>query len=158
MAARDRILSVQTVGFRKLRNLAGAITDGANPPRNATDLGELMLQENRIRFKGQVDPDDRLWPQSARAKKRGGPTLFDDGFLFNSLGVRDEALAAGVGTVAIFSNVVGKRGRRYSRFHQDGTRFHIARPFLGFSQNDQEIMVDFIAGRIARLSADALRG
>ncbi len=158
MAARDRILSVQTVGFRKLANLFDAIVEGADPPTNAKDLGDLMLQENRIRFKGQADPDDRPWPQSKRAKKRGGPTLFDDGFLFNSLGVRDEALAPGVGTVALFSNVVGKRGRRYSRFHQDGTRFHIARPFLGFSSNDEELMVDFIAGRIARLSAAALRG
>ncbi len=159
MAGRDRILTVTTVGIRKIENMVDAIIGAADPDSNARDLGGLMLAENQIRFKAQVTPDGRPWKQSGRAKKRGGPTLFDDGFLFNSLGVSGNiSLIGGFGAVEIISNVVGKRGRRYSRFHQDGTRFHISRPFLGFDANDQELMVDFIAARIARAAGNALRG
>ncbi len=108
------------------------------------DIGEALLNSTRERFNTQTDPDGRRWADYAplseaykkRKKKHPDLILTLNGYLRGTLNYRATRDELRVGTPMI-----------YGAAHQFG-RPEInlpARPFLGLSDDDTEMILDTLA-------------
>ena len=101
----------------------------------------LLLNRILTRFLAETDPQGRPWiPSRAGINRRasgGGGTLFDTGRLFRSIQVHKEE-----GQRRISTDVP------YARQHNFGENGMIPRPFLGFSQSDEELVHSLVDLRI----------
>jgi phage gpG-like protein len=103
----------------------------------------------RARFLVETDPLGNKWPPSQAALRRarsgrGGGTLFDTGKLFRSI----QLYADSINTRAIGTNVTSPTGFPYAEKHQFGIGFP-QRQFLGFADEDLDMMVKVILRRVA---------
>jgi|WetSurSiteA1Bulk_404760.scaffolds.fasta_scaffold15739_4 phage gpG-like protein len=110
-----------------------AVTDPQYILEKATTV---VLARIRTRFLREVDPDEVPWlPSQAAVHRRstlGTGTLFETGRLFRSIQEHFEpapSVSTSSGQVRISTDVP------YAKYHQLGIG-QIARPFLGFSDND----------------------
>jgi phage virion morphogenesis protein len=97
------------------------------------ELGEMLANSSRQRFKDEQGPGGEDWKKSRRAQAQGGQTLSDKGLLKNSIGYEASESTVAVGTNdvrAAVHNFGGKTGR--------GLKVKMpARPFIGISAEDQ---------------------
>ena len=68
-------------------------------------VGRYMKTAMQMRFRNQVDPDGKPWPQSKAARDRGGQTLRDTNRLFRSLTWKAGADYAEAGTNVVYAPV-----------------------------------------------------
>jgi len=104
----------------------------------------LLLNRLRTRFLQQVDPDGVPWIPSQAAIDRNfnGGTLFDTGKLFHSI----QAFAAeGPDERAMGTDVF------YGLFHQFGTRRLPVRRFIGYSEEDEDLMFRLTLKRVKEI-------
>jgi phage virion morphogenesis protein len=123
-------ITVQTHGFEQAE-LRIARMLASKKPMLLAQLAETMRKQTVERFGTKVSPDGAAWaPLKQPGKNRGsGDILVDTGTLRGSIASFVTGDAAGAGT-----------GVQYGGFHQHGTRKMVARPFLGFSdENVDEI-------------------
>lgn len=111
----------------------------------------VIYNRMRSRFLIETDPLGNKWPPSQAALRRaksgrGGGTLFDTGRLFRSIQLYAESAT----TRAIGTNVTSPQGFPYAQKHQFGLGGMVQRQFLGFGDEDLEIMKKVITRRIAR--------
>lgn len=138
--------------LRKMRSIA----DVDKKKLNAT-LGEDILNATRDRFKKGLGPDRKKWKTSIRAAESGGKTLVKTSQLLNSLNVKSDASGFAVGTNVKYgaTHQFGEKGRTIRAKQSKGLKFKIngrwitkkevrikipARPYLGFSDDDQREM------------------
>jgi phage gpG-like protein len=120
-------------------------------PVQILDEGAAVIYNRmRARFLTETDPMGVKWPPSRAAIRRansgrGGGTLFDTGRLFRSIQLYAESAT----TRAIGTNVTSPKGYPYAEKHQWGIGFP-QRMFLGFAQEDLDIMSKVIINRLAR--------
>ena len=91
-------------------------------------LAETVRKQTLTRFNTKMSPTGGAWAprkSSSRSSRRGGRLLVDTGRLRNSISSVVTGSTARIGT-----NVF------YAKFHQEGTRKMVARPFLGINQQD----------------------
>lgn len=118
------------------KEAAEAISEGA----------ALLLNRIRTRFLAHQDADGFTWLPSQAAldrqkSGRGGGTLFDTGTLFHSIQLYSiSALEMQIGTDV-----------PYGIFHQYGTAHLPVRQFLGFNQEDADLMNHVMIRRIEEL-------
>lgn len=130
-------------------------------------LGEAMRESTLERFKQSKDPGGKRWKTSIRAASTGGKTLIDTAQLRNSIKVKSDASGFAVGTnvKSAATHQFGEPGRTIRAKTSKGLRFQVggrwvtkkkvkvsipARPFLGFSDEDQQEMKGTIEDFIGR--------
>jgi phage gpG-like protein len=120
--------------------------------RKILDEGAATIY-NRIRSRFLIEqaPDGSKWPPSKAALRRartgrGGGTLFDTGKMFRSIQLfADSATTRSIGT-----DVTSPKGFFYPEVHQFGIGFP-QRQFLGFADDDLDVMKRVIMFRLARV-------
>lgn len=142
-------LSVKLEGSDKLQ----IKVDGVHKAIEIRDIldqaAAMILARIRQRFLDQTAPDGTKWPVSAAALERAasgrdGGTLFDTGKLFHSIQVHTE----GENSRAISTDAANDHGVQYGVFHQYGTIHLPKRPFLGFSDDDIQLVEKMIEKRL----------
>jgi phage virion morphogenesis protein len=120
-----------------LNALAALALNSGDKAALLDELGINLEENNRLRFVDQEDPDGNPWAPSQRAIKQNGQTLRDTGALMSSLTHRVGADYVEVGT-----------DTRYAPYLHDGTENMVARPIVGFSTDDNamvlEVVTDFL--------------
>lgn len=108
------------------------------------EAGAFLLNRIRTRFLAEEDPDNKKWiPSRAaiRRRARGGTgTLFDTGRLFRSI----QLSANGPNERQIGTDVP------YAWRHQYGGRRNPQRKFLGFNQEDAELIEKLVIKRVKK--------
>lgn len=120
---------------------------------NALDVaGALLLNNNKIRYQKQVNPQGKRWP--GKKKPNGKQTLIDTSSMFRSLTVLTTEQNTRIVTVdpTARNTRTGRRVLDYAKYHQTGTRRMPARPFLGINKGDS----DAIAAVFFKLLSDQL--
>ncbi len=87
---------------------------------------KALLKSTKTRFMREITPAGTAWRQSAAAMFEQRNTLFDSGTLFRSL----SASVLSKNQAEVGTNVP------YAPEHQRGANGQVARPFLGFSEQD----------------------
>jgi phage virion morphogenesis protein len=106
----------------------------------------ILLNRIRERFLAQTDPDGVAWVPSKAAllrekQNRGGGTLYDTGNLFHSIQLYSVSpLEQAIGTDV-----------PYGQYHQFGTQRLPVREFLGFSKDDEELVLAVMVRKIKEL-------
>ncbi|MEG1931295.1 MAG: phage virion morphogenesis protein [Anaerovorax sp.] len=124
-------------------------------------LAEVARTSTMDRFKQQVDPNEKKWPESTRVKEIGGRTLTDTGGLRKSIRskVSNTGFALGTNLKYAATHQFGDQGRVIQAKNKKSLRFRIggkwvvkkkvivnipARPYLGINGEDIEEMVGTI--------------
>lgn len=119
------------------------------------------------RFKKGKGPDGKLWEPSARVKEKGGKTLIQTAQLRNSIRVKSDGSGFAVGTNLkhAATHQFGEKGRTIQARRAKNLRFQYkgrwiskkkvkisipARPFLGFSEDDQQEMKSTVEDYIGK--------
>lgn len=138
--------------LRKMRSLA----DVDKKKLNAT-LAEDTRNATLDRFKHSRGPDGKRWKTSVRASSSGGKTLIQSAQLRNSIKTKSDATGFAVGTNVKHgaTHQFGEKGRTIRAKTAKALRFQaggqwvtkkavrykvVARPYLGFSDDDQQEM------------------
>ncbi|MGW8177528.1 MAG: phage virion morphogenesis protein [bacterium] len=152
------MISADLHGLKELGITLDKVQEAIDPERVLDEAGAVLLNRIRTRFLDEVDPDYEPWPQSKAAsiRRAGGyttrdskryyatGTLFETGALFHSIQLyKDE-----VGARRISTDVP------YARYLQEGTATLPPRVFLGFGQQDAEIVEKLILKRIAEATGE----
>lgn len=98
------------------------------------EVQAIFLNRMRARFLATTAPDGTVWPVSKAAEHRAkigrdGKTGFDTGTLWHSI----QAYLPTETTRSIGTDVP------YAKFFQEGTKYNVARQFLGFGTEDVAI-------------------
>lgn len=124
-------------------------------------LAEVGRTSTIERFKKQVGPDGKTWPDSTRVKEIGGRTLTDTGGLRKSIRskVSNTGFALGTNLKYAATHQFGDQGRVIRARNKKALRFRVggqwvtkkkvivnipARPYLGFNDDDIEEMIGTI--------------
>lgn len=154
---------------RRLRAAAGAFS---NLRPMLTEIGETVITQTQLRFVDGESPDGSKWaPLSAvtlarRRKGKGAGSaqpLMDTGRLRNSIAKRVDDKSVFIGTNVIYARThqfgaakgsfgVGKYRTRKGSFPIPWGNIP-ARPFFGFSQDDQTEIIGIIQRRINEAGA-----
>ena len=148
---------------RRLRAVS-SVVQNAQPMLK--EIGEAVIESTKLRFKDGVNPDDIRWkPLSAvtlarrRKKGKGAQALLDTGRLRNSIAKRVDGRSVWIGTNVIYAKT-HQFGAAKGAFGSGKTRkFPIpwgnipARPFIGFSNDDQAEIIGIIQRRISEAGA-----
>lgn len=121
------------------------------------EIGINLAENARLRFTDQVDPDGQGWKPSLRAKAQGGETLRDTGRLMASIthAVSGDAVEYGTNLFYApflhFGADIKAVAKPYLTFKVPGGGWARkkevtlpARPFLGLSDEDEQLVVDII--------------
>lgn len=146
--------------------LAGLAAVSADLRPLLQDIGAELEMSTVERFDSNVGPDGVPWPQSIRAREKGGKTLVDNRWLMDSVSYRLD------GSVAVEIGAGGVAGK-YAAIHQTGgtiraktgkgLRFRLAsgngpmvtvqsvripaRPYLGLSAQDRDNVEELAVDR-----------
>lgn len=122
-------------GFTALRRA------GADPRPLLDRIGGLLADSSRERFSEGVGPDGQSWQVSQRAALEGGKTLVLHGYLRDSITHTVDGAALEVGTNIVYG-AIHQFGGTIS-FHSRGGSVDLpARPYLGLSAADQQVIID----------------
>jgi phage virion morphogenesis protein len=138
--------------LRRLKNLAEIDKKSIN-----ASISEGMRESTLERFRESRDPEGKRWKASIRAATDGGKTLVQTAQLRNSIRTKSDASGFAVGTNVkhAATHQFGDPNRTIRARNGKALRFKIgdrwiskkkvrvnipARPFLGFSQDDQREM------------------
>lgn len=144
-----RLLTVTVTGQPALEKSIAGLTDALDTTKILDEGAAVIYNRMRARFLMEQAPDGTKWPPSQAALRRarsgrGGGTLFDTGKLFRSIQLYAEsATSRSIGT-----NVSSTTGFPYAEKHQFGIGFP-QRQFLGFANEDLDLMTQVIIRRIA---------
>lgn len=151
-------------------NLAAALRQGAAAGRDLSpamkEIAAYLERVHRMRFETETGPDGRRWKPSERARDEGGRTLTLSGDLASSIGSGYGPAFAEVGPERSFGAAV------YAAIHQFGGTIRAkagralsfggrifasvtipARPYVGFSDADQDEMTEILTGFLRRAFA-----
>lgn len=137
------MLSVEINGLKDLTDTLSTLERALDITFILDESGAVLLNRIRSRFLAQIDPDGMPWPMSQAAKRRkvtgrGGGTLFDTGRLFHSIQLHK----TGDNSRSISTDVP------YAKEHNLGTKGQIQRVFLGFNDEDADLVSQLIMKRI----------
>jgi phage gpG-like protein len=128
-----------------LNGVAERVGDLRTPLNEFAAWKEGQLKQN---FNREIDPDGNPWAELApstldQKRKRGAPlqVLTDTGTLKSGIAAQP-ARADGVA-------ISSEAGSEYGIWHLKGTRRMPQRVYLGFGQNDGEVLRGFIEDHIA---------
>ena len=146
-----KFLSVSVQGQSGLVRAIEGLAEALDPVQILDEGAAVIYNRMRSRFLIETDPLGSKWPQSQAAIRRaktgrGGGTLFDTGKLFRSI----QLYADGPASRAIGTNVTSPKGFPYPFVHQYGSAIFPQRQFLGFADEDLEMMQRVIARRIVQ--------
>lgn len=113
------------------------------------DIGRMLVDHTVLRFEREEDPDGHAWTPSLRALLSGGQTLTDQGHLKASITHRPGRDRVEVGSNVIYARIHqlgGQAGRR-------GSAAIPARPYLGFSADDEADTLDIVNDYLAEALA-----
>ncbi len=143
------LLSIRITGQDQLDQFMVSLNKALDG-RAILDEGAAILFNNmRTRFLRETDPTGTQWPKSKAALRRalpggrGGGTLFDIGRLFRSLQLSADSLT----TRSIGTNVTS-HGFPYGIVHNFGLAGFPRRQFLGFGEDDVEVMSNLVTRRL----------
>lgn len=142
----SKSLKISIEGQPRIERVFSALTQALDTKEILDQGSALLLNRMRTRYLKELDPDGYKWERSkaaeARAKSgRGGGTLYDTGRLFGSIQLyADTDVSRTIGTDV-----------PYAIYAQDGPP---RRTYLGFGDEDVELMQKFVIKRIA----EALNG
>lgn len=130
------------------------------------DIGLALVENAQARFRSNIDPDGQAWKPSERARREGGRTLLDHGHLRDSITYVATNDRLEVGTNAVYApihqfggktpphKVAAKRakalrfnGRFAKSVNHPGSDIP-ARPYLGFSPDDEREVLGIIEDHI----------
>ena len=145
------LMKVVVQGQPGLLKALQGMQEALDPVKILDEGAAVIYNRMRARFLIETDPVGNKWPPSQAALRRarsgrGGGTLFDTGRLFRSIQLYAESAT----TRAIGTNVTSPTGYPYAMKHQFGLDGMVQRQFLGFGDEDLEIMKKVITRRIAR--------
>lgn len=139
MAVQVKIDIQQLATLAKLQ----AFTEATSNDFILDEAGSFLLNRIRTRFLQERDPNNQPWiPSEAairRRKKGGTGTLFDTGDLYRSIQlaiINDRQRAIGTDVP-------------YGHHHQFGTGKFPQRQFLGFNDDDADVLGKLLMKRIA---------
>ena len=140
----QELISIGVSGVDSFKKFAKELSSILDNDRVADEAGAILLDRIRKRFLDETDPDGRKWPKSKAAQRRkrqgkGGGTLYDTGTLWRSI----QLFSRGTGIRAIGTDVP------YAKKHQYGLDGMEKRVFLGFSDDDVDLVEALIQKRIA---------
>lgn len=140
------MLRLEVTGQEEVQNfLTVVLAQALDPVEILDEAAALLLARIRTRFLTAVGPDEKPWVPSFAAQirsktGRGGGTLYDTGRLFTSIQVfSDTSVSRKIGTDV-----------PYAGYHQFGTENLPARPFIGVSNSDTQLMNKLIENRIRK--------
>lgn len=166
-------INAQIIGLEPIQarlRAAAAATQNLEPM--LSEMGEAVVESTRLRFTDGKGPDGNKWaPLSAatllrrRKKGKGAQPLLDTGRLRNSITKRVEPRSVWIGTNVVYARPhqfgaakgafgTGKYKTRKGSFPIPWGNIP-ARPFLGFSRDDQAEIVAIIQRRIAEAGGAA---
>lgn len=135
-------ITIEVTGLNQVRDVMARILLASEPSLILDQAAALQLNRIRTRFLAEEDPDGQPWVPSVSGAKRkaagDGMTLFDTGNLFRSI----HAFSNSPEERAIGTDV------EYGRIHQFGLEGNVARPFLGFSPEDVNLIELLVTRRI----------
>jgi phage gpG-like protein len=106
------------------------------------EASAILLNRVRTRFLDEVDPDNSPWLPSKPGIKRKAlgstGTLWETGTLFRSI----QLYGTGPDEREISTDV------EYGKYHQEGTKFMVPRVFMGFNEDDADLVEGLILKRI----------
>jgi Mu-like prophage protein gpG len=142
---------LQVSGLPELERAILKLDAALNTQEILDEGAAVLFNRVRTRFLAQTDPEGHRWPPSKasllRAKRnRGGGTLFDTGDLFRSL----QVYVSSENTREIGTNVTSPSGFPYPIVHNFGLAGFPRREFLGFAEEDLNIMSRVIMYRIVK--------
>ena len=132
------MLSVEVVGLAELHAKVDKLEEALNPVAILDEIEALLLNRIRSRFLAETDPDGKKWIPSKRALKDGGKTLFKTGTLFHSI----QAHTDGPNERSISTDVP------YARPHNFGLGHMPIREFMGFNEEDLDLIVGLVLQRL----------
>lgn len=136
------MLNTSITGGTHVQSSLTMLLRGLNPTEILDESGAVLLNRMRTRFLSQVSPDGQQWiPSQAsilrQQKGRGGGTLYDTGRLYHSI----QLYANGFNSRMIGTDV------SYGVYHQSAIG-QIRREFLGFNDDDRNLVVSIINRRL----------
>jgi phage gpG-like protein len=145
-----KLLTVTVTGQPGLTAAMAGLADALDVEKILDEGAAVIYNRMRTRFLMEMDPTGVKWVPSQAALRRarsgrGGGTLFDTGRLFRSIQLFAESRT----TRSIGTNVVSPQGFPYAQKHQFGIGV-VQRMFLGFHEEDLEMMKQVIVRRIAQ--------
>lgn len=160
-------INAQIIGLEPIQARLRAVGNALqNPQPMLKEIGEDVVESTKLRFTDGKGPDGNKWaPLSAatllrrRKKGKGAQPLLDTGSLRNSITKRVDARSVWVGTNVVYAPThqfgatkgafgTGKYKTRKGSFPIPWGNIP-ARPYLGFSRDDQAEIVAIIQRRIA---------
>jgi phage virion morphogenesis protein len=141
-------IAVDVQGQSQIDALLKSLITALDPRRILDEGAALLFNRTRKRFLQEISPTGEKWVPSRaglwrKSHGRGGGTLFRTGRLFRSI----QLYAISDDTRAIGTNVTSPSGYPYAAKHQFGIG-QIARPFLGFGEEDVRLMTNLVFKRI----------
>ena len=139
------MVSIEVQGFEAIEKRLKTLELAVSTEAILDEATAIILNRVRDRFLRETAPDGSKWiPSKAseqRAKRgRGGGTLFDTGRLFHSI----QLSRVGEGFREISTDVP------YALQHQLGLNENLERPFIGISDEDSELIMNYVSNRIAK--------
>lgn len=138
-----------------LKKLA-AVTDNNIRGQIMDDFGSYMVSEIQSRFENEHGPDGEPWEKSYRAREKGGQTLNDSGILKQSITYAHTADKLEIGSAMIYA-AIHQFGGEIKPKSADKLSFRVgghfiqtsqvnmpARPYLGFTDDDEAELVNII--------------
>jgi phage virion morphogenesis protein len=132
--------------------------DRGNKADLFNEIGINLVENARLRFTDQEAPDGTPWEPSLRVKLQGGDTMRDKGILLASLthAVLPEGVEYGTNVAYAptlhFGATIQASAAPYLTFRVPGGGWAKkkevvipARPFIGLSTEDEELVTDIIA-------------
>lgn len=139
------MITIEVRGQQALENRLRILARALDPVPILDQSAAILLARIRKRFLEETDPDGIKWQPSKAAQRRaatnrGGGTLFDTGKLFRSIQL--------YAPTEPNSRTIGS-DVEYGVYHQIGLG-QIRRSFLGFNDEDADIVTRFLIQRINR--------
>lgn len=142
--------------LRELRRLSAAVGPAGMRPALA-EIGEELAESTRQRFSSSTAPDGSRWAPNAPAtlaRKRGTRPLVDSGILGGGITYQlvDGGVEIGSSRIYAGTQQLGAKRGQYGRTSRGAPipwGDIPARPFLGVSAADEQIILGILADHIA---------
>lgn len=130
-----------TIDSDQIDEVISRLEDATDSVAILDEASALLLNRIRTRFLREESPDGPWLPSKAATKRRSGGgsgTLFDTGNLFRSV----QTAGTGPNERKILTDV------EYGIYHHEGTALLPPRVFLGFNDNDADLVERLIIKRV----------